>query len=203
MNNNILLMKILVSILIIAIISCKEQDKEKDITLDIVTGIINGAKKYGDKMANFAKARTEIFIRKTKFIGEQCAIERRLLEQSLKAPIDKAHYYSTLRKLTSSTFVQDVAESIEKSGSDAFIRLGGGFHTISKFVGDTVGKAVKVLPFVSAAYNGYESIKRVSEGDYIGATIKVAEATVSCMPGLSFGQTLLPSALSFAYDLVK
>ena len=203
-------MKFLLLVLLVISIFSKNNDKAYDISTDIVSGAMNGINNglknnpnLADKIANYAKAGTEVFLRKEDYLIKECIQRRNILKEVLKYSIDEAEKLSALKQLTSPTFMQDTAKLIEKKGGDAFIYLGSGFHKASELVGNSLNKAIKFIPYISAAYNGYNSIKRLSEGDIVGASLKLAEATVSFIPGLSFGQTLIPTAIDFIYNLSK
>ena len=92
---------------------------------------------------------------------------------------------------------------IEKKGGFAFIYLSGELSKISEFMGRAVCEVIKFAPFVSATYYGYNSIQKMSEGNYIGAGTKLIEATVSFIPGLSLSQHLLLSGLGLLHDFFK
>ena len=78
-----------------------------------------------------------------------------------------------------------------------------GIKAAGKLAGNIGTKIINVLPFLSAAYNGYEAINRASDGDYVGAGLKVVNAAVGFIPGLTFAQSIIPSVINIAYDIWK
>ena len=77
------------------------------------------------------------------------------------------------------------------------------YSKTSKFIEAAGKRVMKYLPSFLVAYNINEAFKRVSDDDYFGSIIKVAEAGVFFIPGLSFGTSILPSTISLIYDFLK
>ena len=77
------------------------------------------------------------------------------------------------------------------------------YSNISKFIEAGGKRVMKYLPFFLAGYNVQEAFKRASEGDYFGSSLKVAEAGVSLIPGLSLTTSIMPSCISLIYDYMK
>ena len=78
-----------------------------------------------------------------------------------------------------------------------------GISAAGKIAGNVGKSVISVLPFVSAAYNGYEAISRASDGDYFGAGLKVANAAITFIPGVSFAQSIIPNVACAIYDIWK
>ena len=78
-----------------------------------------------------------------------------------------------------------------------------GISAAGKLAGNIGTKIIYALPFLSAGYNGYEAISRASDGDYIGAGLKVANAAITFFPGASFAQSIIPSVACVIYDIWK
>ena len=51
--------------------------------------------------------------------------------------------------------------------------------------------------------NGYEAINRASDGDYVGASLKVPNAAIAFIPGLTFTQSIIPNVINVVYDIWK
>ena len=73
----------------------------------------------------------------------------------------------------------------------------------SKFIEAAGKRVMKYLPSFLVAYNINEAFKRVSDDDYFGSILKVAEAGVFFIPGLSFGASIFTSTICLIYDFLN
>lgn len=198
-------MKFYLTILLFITITCNQNnyDKKESIYSDIISGTLNGLSNDPDKSVELLKHLTEYGVRSNELTSKACELYSKYLKQSMETGLlDKMQF---LKKINSPNFVK---ESIEFVKNDPISNLSWkidrvGFSKISQFVEKTAPKLIKVFPFVTAAFCTYEAYNKVSEGDYIGAGLKVAVGAVSFIPGLTFVQSITPSVLSFAYDLTK
>lgn len=214
-------------------IICVEDDKGEDLGSDFVSGIMKGfyhtgdkiagglkeisiaAGKAGDSIINTVKGMSKCYMARADAIVDVALQKKKLLESSLKgAKImkDTTLYYESLKKLNYQNLIKESTKVVDKapflyankigpiSKTNLLENIGG---KVGEFCTDSIGKVIKVLPYVSSAYNGIQAVKRFSKGEIVGGSIKAAESVVSLIPGLSTFTSILPSVASFVYDLSK
>lgn len=219
--------------LLFTTIICSEDNKEEDLSSDIFSGIMKGfyyaggkiagefkefskaVGKAGDSLVNGVKGISKVYMARADAIVDVALEKKKILNSALKGydlMKDKTLYYKTLQELNYNNLIKESTKIVDKSPflyvnkigpiskTNLFEKIGG---TVGEFCSDSIGKVIKVLPYASSAYNGYQAVKRFSKGEIVGGSIKMAESVVSLIPGVSTFTSLLPSVASFVYDLSK
>ena len=125
--------------------------------------------------------------------------------------MDSNQIINTINELKPSKLLEKSAKIVDKS-PNLYIKkipikytkvLSKTASETGNFLVESTNKIIKVLPIISSTYNGYEAVKRFSNGEIIGGTLKASESVTNLIPGLSFTASITPSIASFIYDLVK
>lgn len=198
-------------ILIALSISCRRRDKDEDLYESVqsgfLSGITNGLVRHSDKIIKPLQSSAEAVARAyqvvTKGIGLRA--DHIILNNKFGGP-NAVKKLEVIKEITSSSdFVGDTLNWLKKNPM-AMGRLKldqSGIKAAGKLAGNIGTKIINVLPFLSAAYNGYEAINRASDGDYFGASLKVANAAIAFIPGLTFTQSIIPNVINVVYDIWK
>ena len=196
-------MKFYVMILITLSISCRRRDKADDLYESIqsgfLSGIANGLMKNCDKVVTPLKNSAETVAGMFQFVRNGLKLRADHIMLNAKYGIDVGY------KINSGSCIKDTMKWL-KDNPIAMNRLKldqAGISAAGKLVGNAGTKIISALPFISAAYNGYEAIYRLSDEDYFGAGLKLANAVITLLPGVSFAQSIIPSAASVIYDIFK
>ena len=186
--------------------SKSQNDNKEDVKSDIISGAMNAAIKLGDKIPEFLKDATESFIIRNELIPKALAQRQFNLVQTINYAnkVNDAHaYYSALYKLFCRDFYKDTVKLVDKGEYSWLINKSMEYSNTSKFIEAAGKRVMKYLPLFLVGYNIKEAFKRASDGDYFGSSLKVVEAGVSLIPGLSFTASILPSSISLIYDFLK
>ena len=183
-----------------------QNNNKEDVKSDIISGAMNAAIKLGDKIPEFLKEATESIIIRNEHISKALVQRQFDLIQTLNyanKANDANTFYSAFYKLFGRNFYKDTVKLVDKGEYSWLINKSMEYSNTSKFIEAAGKRVMKYLPLILVAYNMKQAYKRASDGDYFGSCLKVAEASVSFFPGLSFAASILPSSISLIYDFLK
>ena len=170
--------------------------------------------KSGDLLINKIKNYALFQQARMKAIHEVADREKKILEDSLtyfKNLMDSNQYFDTIKQLRPSNLLKKSAKIVDKA-PNLYIKkipttstnfLSKTASETGNFLVKSTNKIIKVLPIISSTYNGYEAVKRFSEGEIIGGTLKAAESVVNLIPGLNFAASITPTVINLIYDFAK
>ena len=191
-------MKCYLMILMTVSISCRRRDKADDLSETVksgfFSGIANGLVRNCDKVISPLKRSAETVAGMFQVVtkGSKLRADHIILNSKFGIDVGGSSMKETMKWLKDSPIAMNRLK-LDQAGISAAGKIAG-----------NVGKSViSVLPFVSAAYNGYEAISRASDGDYFGAGLKVANAAITFIPGVSFAQSIIPNVACAIYDIWK
>ena len=201
-------MKLYLMILIILSISCRRRNKDEhlyeSVQSGIFSGIVNGLVRNYDKVISPLKSSAEKIVGMYQVVtkGIDLRVDHIMLNNEFL--INPANKIKVFKEVASSSCIKDTLNWF-KDNPIAMNRLKldqTGIQAAGKLVGNVGTKIIYTLPFISAFFNGYEAINRASDGDYFGATLKVANAALAFTP-TPFFVSIIPSGINIIYDILK
>ena len=191
-------MKFYLMIIITLSISCRRRDKADDLSESVqsgfFSGIANGLVRNCDKVISPLKRSAETVAGMFQIVtkGSKLRADHIILNSKFGIDVGGSSMKETMKWLKDSPIAMNRLK-LDQAGISAAVKLAGNIGT----------KIIYALPFLSAGYNGYEAISRASDGDYIGAGLKVANAAITFFPGASFAQSIIPNVACAIYDIWK
>ena len=192
--------------------------RDEDLVSDVASGMLKGIYHAGDAIVTVAKAVKEV----SKIIGKVGDLAVNTAKkvgsvftaknEAIMIIVQTERVFQKASLMRYSDIVEKSTKIVEKNPYHYIFRIKPITETkffektlgeAGQFIVGTTSQAIKVLPYISSVYNGFEAGKRFMNGEIVGGTLKLAESAVSLIPGISFIPSILPSVGSLIYDLAK